>query len=71
MTNSICFPENLSLFNSAYDWNKQNIAYNYTDHGDYFFYHPVNKVANTTYLKTYKAKRLTDNLMHENRKSHL
>lgn len=71
MTNSIRFPENLSLFNSAYDWNKQNIAYIYTHHGDHLFYHPVNKVANTTCFKTYTAKRLTNYLIYKNNKTHV
>jgi hypothetical protein len=34
--NTVCFPENLSLFNSVINWNTQNIGYKYKHHGDHF-----------------------------------
>jgi hypothetical protein len=36
ITNTFCFPENLSLFNSVINQNTQNIGYKYTHHGDHF-----------------------------------
>ena len=45
----------------------------FTHHGDhlFFFYHPVNIVANTTCFKTYTEKRLTKYLIYKTGKTHV